>query len=116
MSRGGRASREKGNRTERAIVRLLQERGLAAERVPLSGAARGRFGGDISVPALGRDLRGEAKCRGDGGGFKSLYDWIEGRDFLIVRADRKPMLVVVRLELAVDVVMAAECTAKEGAP
>ena len=46
MSRGGRASREKGNRTERAIVRLLQEHGFAAERVPLSGAARGRFGGD----------------------------------------------------------------------
>ena len=110
MSRGGRASRDKGNRTERAIVRLLQERGLAGERVPLSGAARGRFGGDISVPALGRDLRGEAKCRGDGGGFKSLYDWIEGRDFLVIRADRKPLLVVVTLELAAEVVMAAERT------
>jgi Holliday junction resolvase len=36
----GRASRQKGNRTERAIVRLLQEHGFAAERVPLSGAAR----------------------------------------------------------------------------
>jgi hypothetical protein len=116
MSRGGRASRDKGNRTERAIVRLLQERGLAGERVPLSGAARGRFGGDISVPALGRDLRGEAKCRGDGGGFKSLYDWIEGRDFLVIRADRKPMLVVARLELAVDVILAAERSTKRGAP
>ena len=114
MSRGGRASRDKGNRTERAIVRLLQERGLAGERVPLSGAARGRFGGDISVPALGRDLRGEAKCRGDGGGFKSLYDWIEGRDFLVIRADRKPMLVVARLELAVDVILAAERSTKGG--
>ena len=55
MRRGGRASRDKGNRTERAIVRLLQDRGLAGERVPLSGAARGRFGGDISVLALGRE-------------------------------------------------------------
>ena len=114
MSRGGRASRDKGNRTERAIVRLLQERGLAGERVPLSGAARGRFGGDISVPVLGRDLRGEAKCRGDGGGFKSLYDWIEGRDFLVIRADRKPMLVVARLELAADMVAAVERATKGG--
>ena len=113
---GGRASREKGNRTERAIVRLLQDRGLAGERVPLSGAARGRFGGDISVPVLGRDLRGEAKCRGDGGGFKSLYDWIEGRDFLVIRADRKPLLIVARLELAADVIMAAERSTKGGAP
>ena len=58
---GGRTSWQKGNRTERAIVRLLQDRALAAERVPLSGAARGRYGGDISVPALGRDVRGEQK-------------------------------------------------------
>jgi hypothetical protein len=106
MSRGGRASRDKGNRTERAIVRLLQDRGLAGERVPLSGAARGRFGGDISVPALGRDLRGEAKARGNG--FNRLYDWLEGRDFLVLRADRKPLLVVVPLELAAEIVAAAE--------
>jgi hypothetical protein len=112
-ARGGRASRDKGNRTERAIVRLLQERGLAGERVPLSGAARGRFGGDISVPVLGRDLRGEAKARGNG--FNRLYDWLEGRDFLVIRADRKPLLVVVKLELAADVVMAAE-RSKGGAP
>jgi hypothetical protein len=110
---GGRASRDKGNRTERAIVRLLQEHGLAAERVPLSGAARGRFGGDISVPALGRDLRGEAKCRGNG--FNRLYDWLEGHDFLVIRADRRELLVVVPLKLAAEVVMAAE-RMKGGAP
>ena len=103
---GGRASRDKGNRTERAIVRLPQDRGLAGERVPLSGAARGSFGGDISVPALGRELRGEAKCRGNG--FNRLYDWLEGRDFLVLRADRKPLLVVAKLDLAAEVVMAAE--------
>ena len=103
---GGRASRDKGNRTERAIVRLLQDRGLAGERVPLSGAARGRFGGDISVPALGRDLRGEAKCRSNG--FNRLYDWLVDRDFLVIRADRKPLLVVVKLDLAAEIVAIAE--------
>jgi hypothetical protein len=106
MSRGGRASRQKGNRTERAIVRLLQERGLAAERVPLSGSARGRFNADISVPALGRDLRGEAKCRGNG--FNRLYDWLAGVDFVVVRADRKPLLVVLPLELAGEILAMAE--------
>jgi hypothetical protein len=106
MMSGGRAPRQKGNRTERAIVRLLQDHGLAGERVPLSGAARGRFGGDISVPALGRDLRGEAKCRGNG--FNRLYDWLEGRDFLVLRADRRELLVVVPLKLAAEIVMMAE--------
>ena len=103
---GGRASRDKGNRTERAIVRLLQERGLAAERVPLSGAARGRFGGDVSVPVLGVDRRVEVKCRG--GGFRELYKWLAGADVLIVRADRRELLVVAPLKFAVEVVMIAE--------
>jgi Holliday junction resolvase len=62
MSRSGRASRDKGSRTERAIVRLLQERGLAAERVPLSGAARGRFGGeDIIDDILRRHITAAAE-------------------------------------------------------
>jgi len=103
---GGRASRQKGNRAERAIVRLLRDRRLAAERVPLSGAVRGRFGGDISVPALGCDLRGEAKCRGNG--FSRLYDWLGDRDFLVIRADRKPLLVIASIELATEIVMAAK--------
>ena len=103
---GGRASRQKGNRTERAIVRLLQEHGFAAERVPLSGAARGRFGGDVSVPVLGVDRRVEVKCRGDG--FRELYKWLNGADLLIVRADRCEPLVVIPLKLAVEIAAAAE--------
>ena len=112
MSRGGRASREKGNRGERAVVRFLQEHGFAAERVPLSGAARGRFGGDVSIPLLGADRRVEVKCRGIG--FRQLYDWLEGHDFLIVRADRCEPLVVIPLKLAAEIAMVAERSTKGG--
>jgi hypothetical protein len=52
----GRRSRDKGARVERAIVHALQAGGFAAERVPLSGAAGGRYSGDIVLPLLGRDL------------------------------------------------------------
>jgi Holliday junction resolvase len=109
---GGRASRDKGNRAERAIVRLLQERGFAAERVPLSGAARGRFGGDVSIRLLGTDRRVEVKCRRNG--FRQLYDWLEGHDFLIVRADRRELLVVIPLKLAAEIAMIAERATKGG--
>ena len=102
----GRASRDKGNRVERAIVRVLQNHGFAAERVPLSGAARGRFGGDVSLPLLGVDRRVEVKSRADG--FRQLYRWLDGADLLIVRADRKPPLVILPLKLAAKVAMAAE--------
>jgi Holliday junction resolvase len=103
---GGRASRDKGNRAERAVVRLLQARGFAAERVPLSGSMRGRFGGDVSVPLLGVDRRVEVKVRADG--FRELYRWLDGADFLIVKCDRGEPLVVIRLKLAAEIAMIAE--------
>src|SRR6516162_5310081 len=103
---GGRASRDKGNRLERALVRALQDAGFAAERVPLSGAARGRFGGDLSVPLLGADHRVEVKARANG--FRRLYDWLGDHDFLIVRADRSEPLIVIPLNLAVEIAKVAE--------
>ena len=39
----GRRSRSKGARTERSIVNALLANGIAAVRVPLSGAVGGRF-------------------------------------------------------------------------
>src|SRR6516164_7116790 len=103
---GGRGARQKGNRLERALVRVLQGAGFAAERVPLSGAARGRFGGDLSVPLLGVDRRVEVKSRGNG--FKQLYEWLNGADFLIVRQDRAEPLVVIPFRLATEIAQAAE--------
>src|ERR1700682_3912979 len=71
--RGGRASRQKGNRLERAIVRLLQDHGLRAECIPLS-----------------------------------VYAWLEDRDVLIVKADRRDAIVVLRLRLAAEIAIMAE--------
>jgi Holliday junction resolvase len=99
--KGGKASRQKGNRAERAIVKFLQERGFAAERVPLSGSAGGSYLGDLTVPIIGIDRVVEVKCRGQG--FKQLYDWLIDRDILIVRADRSEPLVVLPLKLAAEI-------------
>jgi hypothetical protein len=104
---GGKASRDKGNRAERVIARYLQDRGFAAERVPLSGAAGGSYKGDLTVPVLNVDRVVEVKCRADG--FRELYRWLVDRDILIVRADRSEPLVVLPLKLA------AEIAAKAGA-
>jgi hypothetical protein len=103
---GGSAPRLKGDRTERALARLLQGHGFAAQRVPLSGAARGRFGGDLSVPLLGFDRRVEVKARANG--FATLYGWLDAADLLVIKADRREPLVVVPLRLAVEIAMAAE--------
>jgi Holliday junction resolvase len=99
--KGGRASRDKGNRAERAIVKFLQERGFAAERVPLSGSAGGSYLGDLIVPVLNVDRVVEVKVRAKG--FRELYRWLEQRDILIVRADRSEPLVVLPLKLAAEI-------------
>jgi hypothetical protein len=104
--KGGKASREKGNRAERAIVKFLQDRGFAAERVPLSGSAGGSYGGDLTVPVLGVDWVVEVKCRSRG--FRELYRWLVNRDILIVRADRSEPLVVLPLKLAAEIAANAE--------
>jgi hypothetical protein len=76
--------------------------------VPLSGAARGRFGGDVSVPLLGGDRRVEVKSRSNG--FRRLYDWLGNHDFLIVKADRREPLLVMPLGLATEIAAIAERT------
>jgi hypothetical protein len=102
----GRRSRDKGARGERHLVHLLQAAGFAAERVPLSGAAGGRYCGDVSVPLLGGDRTVEVKARASG--FRELYRWLNGRDLLVVRADRREPLVVVPLRFAIEIATIAE--------
>jgi Holliday junction resolvase len=103
-------SRRKGARTERALVRLLQNHGFTAEKVSRSGYV----GPDLSVPLLGIDRRVEVKCRGNG--FRQLYDWLDGADFLIVKADRLEPLVVVPLKFATEIARLAERAKDGGAP
>jgi hypothetical protein len=94
---GGRRSRDKGNRTERAIVRPLQAQGIAATKI--SGTYQA--GPDISMPLLGSDRAVEVKCRADG--FRELHSCLRQRDVLVVKADYQEPLVVVRLSLAAQI-------------
>ena len=96
----GRWSRDKGVRTERAIVRLLQAQGIA---VPKIGGIYNP-GTDISMSFLGTDTTIEVKRRGTG--FAQLYDWLNDRDVLIGKADRQEPLVVLRMSLAAEIAKA----------
>jgi|APSaa5957512493_1039668.scaffolds.fasta_scaffold353683_1 hypothetical protein len=83
-------AKRKGDRIEREIVHLHQAMGVPAQRVPLSGAAGGRFSGDVWI----EDLKAEVKARAGGSGFKTLERWLGKNDLLFLRRDRKPPLVV----------------------
>jgi Holliday junction resolvase len=79
-------SRDKGNREERLIVGILENFGIEAKRVPLSGSMRG-FKGDIRAkfPQRENEVTIESKVRANG--FNRLYDWLKGNDMLIVQID-----------------------------
>jgi hypothetical protein len=93
----GSRSRNKGARTDRAIVRLLQEQGIRATKISRAWCA----GADLRVPIVGVDRAVDIKCRAVD--FRQLYDWLNQRDVLIVKADRQESLVVLRMSLATQI-------------
>jgi hypothetical protein len=95
-------SRRKGARGELALVHLLQSHGFAGEKI----SRMYKPGADLSVPLLGVDRLVEVKVRANG--FRELYRWLVGRDFLIVRADRSEPLVVLPLRVAISIAKIAE--------
>lgn len=92
---GGKASRAKGDRFEREVVASLNADGIMAERVPLSGAAGGMFGGDIQ--AILRVGREKLECKVRARAWLDLYGWIVGNYALVIKRDRDEPLVVMRL-------------------
>lgn len=95
--RGGRSPKRKGSSFEREVVHALQDLGLAAERVPLSGAVKHpKFDHDITVPVRGHDVRLEAKRRKRA--FATVDKMLGTNYALICRDDRSRPLVVMTLE------------------
>lgn len=90
-------SKRKGDGFEREVVATLQEHGIAAEKIPLSGAVKGgSFEGDINCPVQGEDWKLECKRRRSG--FKTLYGFLGENQAVVVRDDHCDALVVLRLD------------------
>jgi hypothetical protein len=97
--KGGRRPRDTGLRWERDATRILNNYGIEAERIPLSGSAGGTFVGDIKLRLHDVEHIAEVKYRR--ADFKTLRGWLDGRDMLLLCAPRKQPLVVMPLSLAV---------------
>jgi hypothetical protein len=90
----GKLSRTKGLATEREIVNLHKRIGIAAERVPLSGATRYQDNAeDVDVYIEGRDkapLVSQVKRLATDGGTKMMLSWLGDADALFLRYDAPP--------------------------
>jgi len=100
----GKASRDKGLRGEREFAELV-----GGCRIPLSGAQAG-FENDVLIETPVGTLRAEVKRRK--GGFATLYGWLEDErekpDIVAFRADRKPWLVCMELDVFLKLIGRAE--------
>jgi mevalonate pyrophosphate decarboxylase len=96
---GGRRPRQIAAVKERDIARELNAVGIKAERIPLSGSAGGSFVGDIKLWLHGEEHVAEVKYRR--GDFKTLRNWLDDRDLLILCAPRQQPLVVAPMSLFV---------------
>lgn len=95
----GKKSRDKGARVERLFVNKLKGQGVEAERVPLSGACHGSFGGDIKITTeQEKTLLAEVKARKNGAGFKTLEGWLGSNDLLFLKRDNQEPIVVMEWE------------------
>lgn len=94
---GGKAAKLKGDIYEREIVNWHRERGVDAERIPLSGAVKGNYKGDLKIGPQQALL---AECKRRARAYQDLYDALDqdGSDMLFVRKDRERTLVVLPLE------------------
>lgn len=97
----GRRHKEKGNRVERKLVGLLEEAGLSAQRIPLSGSAGGEFAGDLHVTLPLKwpvKMTAEVKARRNAEGWKQVLDWLGDNELLFLVKDRAEPTVVMPWE------------------
>ena len=99
----GKRSRDKGARFERYVVAKFKTRGYQAKRVPLSGAAIG-FPGDVLLDLerawehTGQHDWRKLECKTGKQVPGFIYEKLADNFALIVKRDRMPPLVVLRLE------------------
>ena len=101
-------SRDKGGRVERELVNKLKDAGMAAERVPLSGAAGGTFSGDVLIQDT---LIAEVKARKEGAGFKTLEGWLGDNDMLLLKRNNADPIAVLPWDLLITFLTKMNCDA-----
>ena len=94
----GKGSRVKGSGYEREICHWHTDRGIPAERVPLSGQSKGSYSADIRI---GPSLAVTGECKRFKNGLGKLYDALEqdNADVVFARADRKETVVCMKMEM-----------------
>lgn len=107
-------AKDKGRRAENMVADALVNAGVPAERVPLSGSLGGKYSADVVIGSIDSPLaRMEIKNRESIS--MQLWDWLEPVDYLVLKRNHKPALVVMDMNQWIELVkdkLASNSTAK----
>lgn len=91
------AAKDKGRRLENQVVKLLEEAGLPAERIPLSGSLGGKYSSDVVLGSVDKPLaRFECKNRENIADY--MWSYLEPVDYLVIKKNGKKPLVVMAFD------------------
>ena len=90
-------SKQKGYRFESEFTKKLNENGIPAVRVPMSGSLGGVLKDDVIIGSIEHPIaRCELKYRENLS--VQLWEWLEGADYLCIKRNHKKPLVVMELD------------------
>jgi Holliday junction resolvase len=93
--------RDKGRRFENEVANKLTEAGIPSERVPLSGSFGGKYDSDVVIGTCDSPID-KIECKNRENISKLIWEWLEGNDYLALRRNNYPALVVMTLDRFIE--------------
>lgn len=90
-------SKAKGTRLESSLVKTLLDNGIQAERIPLSGSLGGKYSSDVVIGSVDHPVY-RIECKNRESIADYMWTYLEPVDFLVLKKNHKPALVVMELD------------------
>lgn len=91
------AAKDKGRRAENMVVKALTDNGIPAMRVPLSGSLGGIYSSDVVIGSIEHPVY-RIECKNRESIADYMWTYLEPVDFLVLKKNHKPALVVMELD------------------
>ena len=94
-------AKDKGRRAENMVVKVLTDAGIPAERVPLSGSLGGKYSSDVVIGSVDHPVY-RIECKNRESIADYMWTYLEPVDFLVLKKNHKPALVVMEMDQFID--------------
>ena len=102
-------SKAKGTRLESSLVKSLTDAGIPAERIPLSGSLGGKYSSDVVIGSVDHPVY-RIECKNRESIADYMWTYLEPVDFLVLKKNHKPALVVMELDQFISLLQPGTAT------